>query len=301
MNIEIANRLVDLRKKNGLSQDQLAEKLGLSRQAISKWERAEASPDTDNLICLAKLYGISLDDLLNTDQSLEEIKRNVQDQQEEIKKQIDVFDFSNFGFARVHIDDDGIEFLDEDDDEIESIQPINEEYPDGSSVSITQNSLDIKKGSGGELHADANGFYFISDGKKDFESKEGSFYSEDGEIKFVLKARKPIAIITGVLFFLALAAYLLMGLVFCKDNPRIGWGCWWVLFLIPIIFNRTADSIRERNPKDAPILFCVLFAYIPLGFYMDLWHPMWVLFLLVPIWSVIFSKGKIVIRKKTSH
>ena len=51
MNIEIANRLVQMRKKMGLSQEQLADKLGLSRQAVSKWERAEASPDTDNLIC----------------------------------------------------------------------------------------------------------------------------------------------------------------------------------------------------------------------------------------------------------
>ena len=80
MNIEIANRLVDLRKKSGLSQEELAAKLGLSRQAVSKWERAEASPDTDNLICLAKLYGVSLDDLLNTNQSVDEIVR------EQVKK-----------------------------------------------------------------------------------------------------------------------------------------------------------------------------------------------------------------------
>ena len=66
MNIEIANRLVQLRKENGLSQEALAAKLGISRQAISKWERAEASPDTDNLIALAELYGMSLDALLNT-------------------------------------------------------------------------------------------------------------------------------------------------------------------------------------------------------------------------------------------
>lgn len=73
MNIEIANRLVELRKKNGYSQEELASKLGLSRQAVSKWERAEASPDTDNLICLAKLYGVSLDDLLKTNESVETI------------------------------------------------------------------------------------------------------------------------------------------------------------------------------------------------------------------------------------
>jgi len=73
MNIEIANRLVNLRKQKGFSQEELAEKLGLSRQAVSKWERAEASPDTDNLICLAKLYGVSLDELLKTDQTLNDI------------------------------------------------------------------------------------------------------------------------------------------------------------------------------------------------------------------------------------
>ena len=64
MNIEIANKLVELRKNHELSQEELAEKLGISRQAISKWERAESSPDTDNLIALAKLYDISLDELL---------------------------------------------------------------------------------------------------------------------------------------------------------------------------------------------------------------------------------------------
>lgn len=65
MTLEIANRLVQLRKDNGLSQEDLAEKLSVSRQAISKWERAESSPDTDNLIALAKLYNVSLDDLLS--------------------------------------------------------------------------------------------------------------------------------------------------------------------------------------------------------------------------------------------
>ncbi|MBE6734292.1 MAG: helix-turn-helix transcriptional regulator [Ruminococcaceae bacterium] len=65
MNIETANRLLQYRKRSGLSQEDLAEKIGVSRQAVSKWERAEASPDTDNLIILAKVYGVSLDDLLN--------------------------------------------------------------------------------------------------------------------------------------------------------------------------------------------------------------------------------------------
>ena len=86
MNIEIANRLVKLRKENNLSQEALANKLGISRQAVSKWERAEASPDTDNLIMLAKIYHMSLDDLLKTDQDeFESAKLNQDDTVKEEK------------------------------------------------------------------------------------------------------------------------------------------------------------------------------------------------------------------------
>ncbi len=67
MNVEIANRLVQLRKQSNLSQEELAMRLGISRQAVSKWERAESSPDTDNLIALASLYKLSLDDLVHSD------------------------------------------------------------------------------------------------------------------------------------------------------------------------------------------------------------------------------------------
>ncbi len=64
MNLKIANRLYEYRKKAGLSQDQLAEKIGVSRQAVSKWERGEASPDTENLIALSDVYNVSLDELI---------------------------------------------------------------------------------------------------------------------------------------------------------------------------------------------------------------------------------------------
>ena len=72
MNVEIAQRLAELRREKGYSQEELAEKLGLSRQAVSKWERAESSPDTDNLIALARLYGVSLDELLAIEPIIED-------------------------------------------------------------------------------------------------------------------------------------------------------------------------------------------------------------------------------------
>lgn len=64
MDKTLSQRLADLRKQNHLSQEALAEKLDLSRQAISKWERGESLPDTENLIALSGIYGISLDELL---------------------------------------------------------------------------------------------------------------------------------------------------------------------------------------------------------------------------------------------
>ena len=85
MNIEIANRLQKLRKEKGFSQEELADALGISRQAVSKWERAEASPDTDNLICLAKLYNVSLDSLLDTDETIEELKEEQKEKAEEAR------------------------------------------------------------------------------------------------------------------------------------------------------------------------------------------------------------------------
>ena len=86
MNIETANRLYELRKLQGLSQEELAEKLGVSRQAVSKWERSEASPDTDNLIALAKIYGLSLDELIFGEKQSEQKEEPTEEIIEEISE-----------------------------------------------------------------------------------------------------------------------------------------------------------------------------------------------------------------------
>lgn len=72
MNVEIAQRLAELRREKGYSQEELAARLGLSRQAVSKWERAESSPDTGNLVALARLYGVTVDELLRFDEEIED-------------------------------------------------------------------------------------------------------------------------------------------------------------------------------------------------------------------------------------
>ena len=62
--MSLATNLVTLRKQHGLTQMDLAEKLNVSRQAISRWEVGAAVPSTDNLKTLSVLYEVSVDDIL---------------------------------------------------------------------------------------------------------------------------------------------------------------------------------------------------------------------------------------------
>ena len=220
MNIEIANRLIELRRKSGLSQEELADRLGLSRQAVSKWERAEASPDTDNLICLARIYGVSLDDLLNTDESIEDIARNVKEERA-----------SKSGPAGVRLtDDEGITIVDK----------------DGERLTIDEARKKYKK----------------YDGHK----------SKGWQIA--------ITVTTSVLMLLAVITYLLLG--FYVDY--YGWTTWWIVILFPIIIASILEAIEKRDPNKFALPVLIVAVYIFLGFYYMLWHPMWILFLLIPVY-----------------
>ncbi len=59
-----ASKLKELRKKTGFSQEKLAEKIGVSRQAVTKWETDNGIPDIENIIAISKLFDISIDELL---------------------------------------------------------------------------------------------------------------------------------------------------------------------------------------------------------------------------------------------
>ena len=65
--MEIGKKIMVLRKKNGFSQEELAEKLGVARQTISKWELGETSPDLKQAKELSKIYNVSLDELTDND------------------------------------------------------------------------------------------------------------------------------------------------------------------------------------------------------------------------------------------
>ena len=60
----LADKIIDLRKKNGWSQEELAEQLSVSRQSISKWESAQSVPDMNRILAMSRLFGVSTDYLL---------------------------------------------------------------------------------------------------------------------------------------------------------------------------------------------------------------------------------------------
>ena len=63
-------KIAALRREKGLSQEALGERLGLSRQAVSKWEADQAVPTMDNLMELSRLFGVPVDTLLRPDEAL---------------------------------------------------------------------------------------------------------------------------------------------------------------------------------------------------------------------------------------
>lgn len=69
----LADKITEERKRNGWSQEELAEKLGVSRQAVSKWESAASVPDLQRVIQLAELFGVSTDYLLRDEMEQTEV------------------------------------------------------------------------------------------------------------------------------------------------------------------------------------------------------------------------------------
>ena len=87
--VGLGNNLFNARKKKGLSQEEVAGKLGVSRQTISKWETDETLPDIRQSKRLAVLYGLSLDELIEFDIDVKEIQEVIDRTSEEVSEKID--------------------------------------------------------------------------------------------------------------------------------------------------------------------------------------------------------------------
>ncbi|MCI8483949.1 MAG: helix-turn-helix transcriptional regulator [Lachnospiraceae bacterium] len=86
--MSLGNNLFHARKKSGFSQEEVAGKLGVSRQTISKWETDETLPDIRQAKRMAHLYQLSLDDLIEFDMDIKEIERVIENTSEEKQKEI---------------------------------------------------------------------------------------------------------------------------------------------------------------------------------------------------------------------
>ncbi len=86
----LGQKLKDIRKRFGLSQEQLSEIMNVSRQAITKWESDNGIPDVSNLQELSKVFGVTIDYLLNDDKNLPALS---------MKKQLDKDKYKNKFFS----------------------------------------------------------------------------------------------------------------------------------------------------------------------------------------------------------
>ena len=86
--MNLGNNLFQARKKAGLSQEMVAEKLGVSRQTISKWETDETIPDIYQSKKMAKLYNLTLDELIDFDIDIKEIEEIIKNTDEEKESKI---------------------------------------------------------------------------------------------------------------------------------------------------------------------------------------------------------------------
>jgi transcriptional regulator with XRE-family HTH domain len=298
MNIEIANRLVDLRKKSGLSQEELAAKLGLSRQAVSKWERAEASPDTDNLICLAKLYGVSLDTLLNTDQSIDEI----------VKEQVKSEEAPNGGAASSNGEETNKTSQEKsphpDGANSEGINDGDEVHVDESGVhfksgadagSIDRNGIHIESKDGSSVHIDMSGIH-VKDATGEVHQGNGTFKMDvvSSDTKREKRYHSIQAIASSVTVLLSVIAYLLLG--FLLPNAYLGWGCSWIVFFLIPLVPTFVEALHKRSFTTFAYPVLVTAVYLLLGMVWGYWHPWWVIFISIPLYYTVFGPIDKVIR-----
>lgn len=269
MNIETANRLLQYRKKFNLSQEELAAKIGVSRQAISKWERAEASPDTDNLILLANIYGVSLDELLKGETAKENICNNNTDDS-----------------ATVEADSiNGAEDIQyEKSDKISFKNGIHIESKDGDKVHVGFNGLHINDKHGTNVDIDSNGINVEENGKQRVYTDENGHVMYD---KSMCHHHSKSIWHKFPFFFIAIVAFLCWGF----SGACFGWSLSWICFLTIPLYHTLVEAIYERKPNHFAYPVLVVMVYILFGFFnlCGGWSVSWIIFLTIPVYYWICS------------
>lgn len=254
MNIETANRLLQYRKKKNLSQEELAEKIGVSRQAVSKWERAEASPDTDNLIELAKIYGVTLDELISGSEDKKTGSRNTSESSDDSETCREHISFKN----GIHV-----------------------HSADGDKVDIRLGNINVHDKNGDKVHIGFDGIYIEEKGKsKVFTNQDGEVIINDDTDLFEhnrqIFHKIPFAPVVFIL-------YLLFGFF----NICGGWAAGWIIFFTIPLYYTLIDAIYKRNANHFAFPFLAVGVYLWLGMFYSLWHPYWIIIFTIPLYYCI--------------
>lgn len=304
MDLKTANRLYELRKAKGYSQDELADLIGVSRQAVSKWERGESSPDTDNLITLAKLYGVSIDELLDyqpqntqgAQNSQDTINQNAQSGQTENNddknsQKSNVFIRINADGVEIHAPADSNKGNNIDSDDIKDINfevcadDDDDDDEDDEDCEGNENDDDFKDGTVDgkkhhfNIHLEDNGIRITSNGKQ--RTKDGVHIEIGNHPKDRNQAIK--SAVSGGVFLLTIVAYLIMGFVAKLWHPG------WIIFFAPIVADGIVDTILKKNPNEFPVPMLSVTTFLLLGFLGGWWHPGWVVFMAIPAYFAIVS------------
>lgn len=278
MNIQTANRLYQYRKQHNLSQEELANKIGVSRQAVSKWERAEASPDTDNLILLSKIYGVTLDEMLQ--------EGDVADSPDFASDSTDDSSTSdNNTESPADSDTNNTEYVKQ--DHVSFKNGIHVDSKDGDTVHIGFNGIHVHDKHGAKVDIDGNGVFVEENNgnKKVYTDENGNVYY-DKETEHQHKDKTwvqifPFPIIVTILF-----------LIWSIMNIWGGVAVAWILFLTIPLYYSLADAIKKRKPDHFAYPVLVTMVYLFIGVYAGLWHPWWILFVTIPVYYSICEAYK---------
>ena len=277
MNIETANRLLQYRKQHNLSQEELAEKIGVSRQAVSKWERSEASPDTDNLISLAEVYGVSLDELLKGKPE-DQTQQETADEKPDEPVEPDNTDTSA---------DDDTNYVR--DDRVSFKNGIHVDSKDGDRVRISlKNGVNVCSRDGDNVHVSWDGIKVEEKGKKRVYTDEDGHVMVDEELKnkhFKSPAHK--AFLKFPFWAIALALFLGWGF----SGMCFGWALSWIAFLSIPLYYSLVDAIFKRDPSHVALPVLCAAVYIFFGYFKVCggWPFGWIVFLAIPVYYGICS------------
>lgn len=273
MDIETANRLLQYRKKHNLSQEELANKIGVSRQAVSKWERAEASPDTDNLILLAEIYGVSLDELLKGE-------ANNSSKSEAEQETVSGESADN---TQIPTGDEGTEYIKA--DKVSFKNGIHVDAKNGDKVHINfADGIHVQDKDGTKVDIGKDGVFVNENGKQRvYTDKDGHIMHDADMTDKMFTGGKHKKFWNSFPFFaIALVVFLWWGF----SGLCFGWALSWIVLLTIPLYYSLVDAIYKRKADHFAFPVLAAMAYILMGYFNIFggWTVGWVVFLTIPLY-----------------